>query len=1151
LCVKCQSNECICGASVSTIVTHDDLHSRNIALSSNKSDDRMHGVFEYRYDISGNGTCDIKSDQLHGKNKALNSVCHTFDSCIKCQSNECICGTSVSTSVTHEDLHSRNIALSSIKSDELVFEDFNIYTVLENNDLTAENDTFAADNINDLSHTSHQNNEHDIVHEDDCDTLITSLKESRLRNPKSLVFAHVNINSLKKEEKAPLDYFKDILDKGFLDILCVSEAKLNDSITEKDVDCGTKFKVYRKDRTSRSGGLVAWLRSDIPQQRVHDLEFDCSINHIESMVFELKIKKEIWYIIFAYKNPTAPNDLFLDKLKYVYEGLVSKAKEIILLGDINIDMLETGNDLSNKLCDVYDLENLISDPTCFKNPEGTLLDPILVRNAKRFRDPINVFCGYSDWHHMVGCITKLHIPPPKPLKITYRNLKEFDPDIFKEHVSQIPFQVCNIFEDVSDQYWAKCLLFTEVLNEHAPLKQRTIKEEHVPYMNSDLRKEMYSRNMHKNKHLSDRKNPIKWLLYRQQRNKVTGLRRKAIRDFFLSKGKPGASPRDFWNAIGPFLSNKKKSQRNIILKEHDHIVTDTPQLCEISANFFSTVADSIGIPDHIDMSESNFLSTIIEKHKNHDSIKAIKETHKDIEAFSFKPVQSDYVQTLLSKLNVQKATGYDNIPPKMVKICAKELSVTLTELINDAFKCNRFPSDMKKAEISPIFKKKDDMLKDNYRPISILSVFSKVFETVVADQLMEYYRTIFDDMLCAYRKKYGTEHVLIKLIDSWKKALDCNNFVGTVLMDLSKAFDCIPHGLLIAKMSAYGVSNNACEFMSSYLSDRYQRVKISNEKSLWTQLLKGIPQGSCLGPFLFNVFMNDIFYFIETCDLSNYADDNTLDIIGSTVETVLSALRKDTDNAIKWFVSNYMQVNPSKFQFMFLKPLSSKEVTPEFIEVNGTHITCEDKVNLLGITIDDKLKFDKHVVNLCKKAARQLNVMYRFKRIFDLKERERIYNTFILSNFNYCPTVWHFCGKVCTKKIEHIQERALRFMFNDKESSYSSLLSKCGYKTLHIRRIKVIASEVFKSLHDLNPTFMKKMFKVKDISYDLRASNILWQPKFNMITYGKNTFNYYGSHIWNLLPNDLKKCTSLDNFKSLLRTWDGPHCQCMMCDALN
>ncbi len=197
----------------------------------------------------------------------------------------------------------------------------------------------------------------------------------------------------------------------------------------------------------------------------------------------------------------------------------------------------------------------------------------------------------------------------------------------------------------------------------------------------------------------------------------------------------------------------------------------------------------------------------------------------------------------------KKPTGYDHIPPKIVKMCSNELSVTLTELINHSFETSRFSEDMKKAEIARLFKKKDDMIKVNYRPVSLLDIFSKVFEKIIAEQIMEYFKDIFDPMLYAYRMKYDTEHVLFKLIDSWKYALDNDNFVGTVLMDLSKAFDCIPHGLLITKMSAYGLGNKACEVMESYLSERYQRVKILNKRSSWTPLLKGISQGSCLGPF--------------------------------------------------------------------------------------------------------------------------------------------------------------------------------------------------------------------------------------------------------------------------------------------------------------
>ena len=209
-----------------------------------------------------------------------------------------------------------------------------------------------------------------------------------------------------------------------------------------------------------------------------------------------------------------------------------------------------------------------------------------------------------------------------------------------------------------------------------------------------------------------------------------------------------------------------------------------------------------------------------------------------------------------------------------------------------------------------------------------------------------------------------------------------------------------------------------------------------------------------------------------------------------------------------------------------------------------------DTVKMLGITVDDKLKFDIHIDTLCKKAARQLNVLYRFVGIFDEKERLLIHNSFILANFNYCPIVWHFCGKVSTKKIEKAQERALRFLHNDKVSSYQILLEKSNMSTLHVRRIKAIACEVFKSLHDLNPTFMKEMFTEKEVSYNLRDNNILVQPPFNKISYGRNTFSYYGAHIYNLLPNEIKECTKISSFKELLKKWEGPKCQCSMCNVL-
>ena len=225
---------------------------------------------------------------------------------------------------------------------------------------------------------------------------------------------------------------------------------------------------------------------------------------------------------------------------------------------------------------------------------------------------------------------------------------------------------------------------------------------------------------------------------------------------------------------------------------------------------------------------------------------------------------------------------------------------------------------MKNSELSPLYKREDQFNKVNYRPVSLLTVIYKIYESVMFDQVSDYFGSIFEELLCAFRKKYSCQSTLIKAIDDWKVSLDRNLMIGAVFMDLSKAFDCLPHGLIIAKLHAYGLSLDACGLFSSYLCNRFQRVKVKTSRSEWAVIKKGIPRGSILGPLLFNVFVNDMFHFMKKCDLYNYADDNSLSVASCNIHDVLSYLGRDCKNAVKWFRDNGMQANPSKFQFMII-----------------------------------------------------------------------------------------------------------------------------------------------------------------------------------------------------------------------------------------
>ena len=389
--------------------------------------------------------------------------------------------------------------------------------------------------------------------------------------------------------------------------------------------------------------------------------------------------------------------------------------------------------------------------------------------------------------------------------------------------------------------------------------------------------------------------------------------------------------------------------------------------------------------------------------------------------FEFKPVTADDVFKKLKSINIRKAVGCDNIPGKLLRLAHRELTLPLCNLINACMIRSCFPGNMKCAEVSPIYKKSENLSKGNFRPVSVLTTISKIYEGLVNDQLTVHFIDIFDRLLSAFRKGYSCQSLLVRFIEDIKSCLDKNQVVGTIFMDLSKAFDCLPHALTVAKLHAYGLSLPSCELLASYLSNRKQRVKISNSRSDWIDLNKGVPQGSILGPLLFNVFVNDLFLFIEKCSLYNYADDNSLKTANISIENVLADLQHDCRNATEWFERNGMQANPEKFQFMILAPRSTENFE---IQLNDSiTLKSEDCVKCLGVKIDRNLTFSDHISNCCTKAARQLNALARISKYLDTSSRKIVYTSFIQSNFSYCPLTWHFCGKGNNSKVEKIQVR--------------------------------------------------------------------------------------------------------------------------------
>ena len=466
-------------------------------------------------------------------------------------------------------------------------------------------------------------------------------------------------------------------------------------------------------------------------------------------------------------------------------------------------------------------------------------------------------------------------------------------------------------------------------------------------------------------------------------------------------------------------------------------------------------------------------------------------------------------------MNIKKSVGYDDIPCKFLKIGATPLAGILCQMVNISLNECNFPDMLKFAEIAALLKKLDRLVKENYRPVSILTAISKVFERVFGNQLSTFFDQIFSKFLYSFRQRYSCQTSLLRMIEDWKSELDNGFIIRTVAIDLSKAFDSLPHGLLIAKLHAYGVDLSSCKLLASYLHNRHQRVKIKDIRSDWLIMDRGVPQGSILGPLLFNVFNNDI-------NIYNYADDNCISYVDKNVLQIKIILEKETNKMMDWFAKNSLAANPTKFQTMLMCG-NNKKVDDLNIIVENTKLESTSSIKVLGVNIDSKLNFNDHVCDMCTKAGRQLNLLQRLKGSLDFDSRMVIYKSFIISNFNHCPVVWLFTSKSSLSNLENIQKRALRFVLNDYESDYNDLLTKANVPGIKIVTLRQLAIEVYKSVTKINPEYLNELFLPKQCTYNLRNVSVLERPKVNTIQFGLKSFKIMALKYGIYFPIPIKK----------------------------
>ena len=337
-----------------------------------------------------------------------------------------------------------------------------------------------------------------------------------------------------------------------------------------------------------------------------------------------------------------------------------------------------------------------------------------------------------------------------------------------------------------------------------------------------------------------KKGKVKWDTYRKQRNLTTAINKQSKSAYFREICDGGPKKQSFWKTIKPFVSDKTSfNTSKIILQERDSIVNDTGEICKIFNDYFTCVANNIGFDDTIPTdyyTDVGFLS-IINKYCRHPSIVKIYENTLIKTLFQFERINSQDVVKIINCFDCKKAPGCDKMPMKLLQKCAKYSAPDIAKLINDSLKKCIFPDDLKFAEVYSLFKRNDALNKSNYRPVSVLIALSTIYEKAVNIQVTDHFSSIFSSLLSAFRKGYSCQSTLLNMVENFNK--DKGEYVACISMDISKAFDCLPHCLTICKLHAYGFSRDACKLIASYLYKRKQRVKIGEIKSDWKEIIKG------------------------------------------------------------------------------------------------------------------------------------------------------------------------------------------------------------------------------------------------------------------------------------------------------------------------
>ena len=566
---------------------------------------------------------------------------------------------------------------------------------------------------------------------------------------------------------------------------------------------------------------------------------------------------------------------------------------------------------------------------------------------------------------------------------------------------------------------------------------------------------------------------------------------------------------------------KSSSYLPKLLIEYEEVTGDQ-NIADAMNNHFCNVGRNIhnkipNVPGHF----SNYL-----KNK-------IKDT------FFLSAVTEEDILIQLLKLNENKSSGPDNIKPRLVKLCRDQFIEPLKILYNKSIENAEYPYEFKLAKVIALYKKKSRFVPSNYRPISLLNCFNKIFERLIYNQMIKFidkHKILYINQY-GFREGHSTTLALIDVVDTIKMAIDRNEYAIGIFLDLEKAFDSIDHGILLHKLKHYGFRGHVNTFIESYLNQRKQYTSVNNKESGSQSIHFGVPQGSILGPLLFILFINDIPSATKNCASKLFADDTSLILHHKNINILVNNAEIALSNISKWFKLNKLSVSHSKSSFVLFhnrQKDSCEELTD--LHVDDDFIPRSKTVKYIGLHLDENLTWDFHIKELCSSLTKYFSLFYHIRNFIDKRLALTIYYACIFSKISYGIEIYGTAYFTKIEKIQTLQNKLLKVL-TKRDYLYCTdqlHIDLNILKVADIRRHK-ISQLVYNCLSGNQiPNFLN-YFSTRGNRNDRQPRNKdkLHLPQIRT-ELGRTTVQHTGATLWNGISEDIKSSKSIHIFKKRL-----------------